>query len=256
MINNMMFNFNQKGMNNPIMGMYNQQNQMNGMMMDKTAQNLKNIIQPYENRIRELEEIIKQKDFEILVLKQKLNNNNLNNNNMNSMMINMNMNPMDVMMGNMNQQMKYKGKEISLKIILGNNIESIKCFIHDKASIIEEKYKLNEGCLTFNYKPINDELTIGENGFFNDSFIYVKYNIINITFENSQGLYFPICLSDDCPLDIALINYLMRIGRLEDRINRAIIFLYNACELKIGDKTPIKEIFSGSPNPRVVVQMR
>ena len=42
-------------------------------LMDNTALNIKSIIQPYENKIRELEEIIKQKDFEIIVLKQKLN---------------------------------------------------------------------------------------------------------------------------------------------------------------------------------------
>ena len=114
-MNNMMVNFNQMGMNN-------QQNQMNGMMMDETAQNIRNIIQPYENRIRELEEIIKQKDFEIIVLKQKLNNSNISNinNNINPMMINMNMNPMNIMMGNMNQQMEDKGKEICLTIISKN----------------------------------------------------------------------------------------------------------------------------------------
>ena len=128
MMNNMMFNFNQMGMNNPMMGMNNQQNQMNGMMMDETAQNIRNIIQPYENKIRELEEIIKQKDFEIIVLKQKLNNNNSNVNFMNQMMNNMNMNPMNIMMGNMNQKMEDKGKEISLTIISENKKEFIKCF--------------------------------------------------------------------------------------------------------------------------------
>ena len=94
-------NFNQMGMNN-------QQNQMNAMMMDETFQNLKNIIQPYENRIRELEEIIKHQDFVIDILKQKLNNKNSNINNMN---------PMNIIMGSMNQQMKNKGQVISLTII-------------------------------------------------------------------------------------------------------------------------------------------
>ena len=59
---------------NPL-GFNNQQNLMNGMQMGATAINIKNIIQPYENKIKELEEIIKQKDFEITVLKQKLYNN-------------------------------------------------------------------------------------------------------------------------------------------------------------------------------------
>ena len=82
---------NQMGMNN--IGMNNLPNLMNGIPMDETAQNIKNIIQPYENKIRELEEIIKQKDFEIIVLKQKLNNNNFDINfmNINPMMMNLNM---------------------------------------------------------------------------------------------------------------------------------------------------------------------
>ena len=58
-------------MNN--MNNFGMKNQLN--LMDNTALNIKNIIQPYENKIRELEEIIKQKDFEIIVLKQKLNTN-------------------------------------------------------------------------------------------------------------------------------------------------------------------------------------
>ena len=52
---------------NPI-GMNIQPNLINEIPMDETAQNIKSIIQPYENKIRELEGIIKQKDFEITVL--------------------------------------------------------------------------------------------------------------------------------------------------------------------------------------------
>ena len=65
----------------------NQQYFMNGINMDETAQNIKNIIQLYENKIRELEEIIRQKDFEIILLKQKLNNNIPNMPNINFMNI-------------------------------------------------------------------------------------------------------------------------------------------------------------------------
>ena len=56
-----------------MMGMNNQQN-----LMDENAIRIKNIIQPYENKIKELEEIIRQKDFEIALLKDKLNNNGIN----------------------------------------------------------------------------------------------------------------------------------------------------------------------------------
>ena len=104
-INPMLMNplgINQIGMIN------NQQYFMNGINMDETAQNIKNIIQPYENKIRELEEIIRQKDFEIILLKQKLNNNipnmqNINFMNMNPMMMNMNMSPLMINMENLNQ---------------------------------------------------------------------------------------------------------------------------------------------------------
>ena len=77
----MMNNMNNFGMNpmniNPLL-MNNANNigmNIQPNLMDNTALNIKSIIQPYENKIRELEEIIKQKDFEIIVLKQKLNTN-------------------------------------------------------------------------------------------------------------------------------------------------------------------------------------
>ena len=88
---------NPMGINPIIMNNFGINNQLN--LMDNTALNIKNIIQPYENKIRELEEIIKQKDFEIIVLKQKLNN--IPNNNL----MNMNMNLMNPMMNIMNQNM-------------------------------------------------------------------------------------------------------------------------------------------------------
>ena len=65
-MNNMNNNgMNQMDMMNP-MGNGMGFNPMN--INDQIAQNIKNIIQPYENKIKELEEIIRQKDFEITVL--------------------------------------------------------------------------------------------------------------------------------------------------------------------------------------------
>jgi vacuolar-type H+-ATPase subunit F/Vma7 len=257
-MNNMMFNFNQMGMNNPMIGMNNQQNQMNGMMMDGTAQNIRNIIQPYENKIRELEEIIKQKDFEIIVLKQKLDNNNISNiNNINPMMINMNMNPFNIMMGNMNQQKENKGKEIYLKIISENKSKLISCFNTDKASILEKKYNLNEGALTFNYKLIDYDKTISENGIYGGSLIYVAHKIINLEFRDETGAIYLIPLSEDCPISIALIYYYISLGRIYlmmEGIYKDILFYYNGRSFEIGDKTPIKKIFN-STNPIVTVKL-
>ena len=140
---NMMYNNNNIiGMNNMGMnpfGINNPQNLMNQMAMDNTTLNVKNIIQPYENRIKELEEKIRQKDFEIAVLKQKLNNNNSNNINDNNQMNVMNMmnmnNPMNLLMPNFNQIENNKGRKLYLQVKYENNISNIVCFQRDKASI-------------------------------------------------------------------------------------------------------------------------
>ena len=53
MMNNMMNNMNQNGMNN-----FGMNPIMNGITMDQTALNIKSIVEPYENKIIELEEIL------------------------------------------------------------------------------------------------------------------------------------------------------------------------------------------------------
>ena len=129
-----------------LMGMNNQPN-----FMDQTALNVKSIIVPYENKIRELEEIIKQKDFEIIVLKQKLNNNNMTNNNfmnINPMMMNMNMNPMN----NNNNPLKKYSLRIESNDERINKI--IECFENDKVSLLREKGNIKKGILTCNYEFI------------------------------------------------------------------------------------------------------
>ena len=128
MINNMNnFGMNPMGMNPLLM------NNMNNIgmniqpnFMDNTALNIKSIIQPYENKIRELEEIIKQKDFEIIVLKQKLNN--IQNNNMNMMNMNM-MNQPEMAFNNYNSDneilINIKSNIISAVIVGPANGDSI-----------------------------------------------------------------------------------------------------------------------------------
>ena len=261
-MNPMGMNFMQNNNNGmyPI-GMNNQPNLMNGMEMDNTAQNIKNIIQPYENKIKELEEIIKQKDFEIIFLKQKLNNINYSNiNNLNPMMINMNMNPMNLMMGNINQQMIEKGSKMSLTIISGDKKKCIEFFENDKASILYEKSNQTRGSLAFNYKVIDYDLTIKENGVCDHSLVYVNHNIKNIVFKNSTtGISNSITLSDDCPIGVALIHYYMKLGRINyimTIINGGkpeSIISFCDMKLEIEDKTPIKEIFKSNNNPHVEV---
>ena len=132
------FGMNPMGMNpmfmNPMlmnnfgmMGMNNQQN-----LMDENAIRIKNIIQPYENKIKELEEIIRQKDFEIALLKDKLNNNGINIQSQNIININP-MNQMNMMMENLNVKNIKKGKEITASLVndTGELIEKHSCFEND-----------------------------------------------------------------------------------------------------------------------------
>lgn len=209
MINNMYNNNNIIGMNNMgmnQMGINNQPNLMNGMSMDTTAQNIKNIIQPYENKIKQLEEIIRQKDFEITVLKQKLNNNKpntMNNNNPLDFMDMMNMNiPLNMMM--MPNVIQNNEKTIYLELKCDNNTYNIDCYQKDKVSILREKINFDKGKrgFTFNYKVLDEDLSFKENGIYDYAKIEIK-PVLNLFF-NFHGNIYSIVLSKDCPLSIAL----------------------------------------------------
>ena len=152
-----LMDMNQIGMNQ--MGMNNQFNQMNVVGMNNTTLNIKSIVQPYENKIKELEEIIRQKNFEITVLKQKLNKNNnlmdMNINPINPMIYNQNMNQFMVF-GNNNQQIEDKGNQMKLTTKSENQEFKIECFSNDKISSIYEKYNI-KGFLTYNFKLLESD---------------------------------------------------------------------------------------------------
>ena len=271
----MMNNMNQMGMMNPFnmnninnigmnpfgrmnpLEMNNQLNVMNGMNFDETAQNIKSIIQPYENKIRELEEIIKQKDFEITVLKQKLNisNKNMMNMNMNQMMINMN-NHMNMLMGNMNNIIQNMQKEISINLKFEDNKTiSVKCFEDDNISILRKKCNINKEYFALNYQIIREDSTFKGNNMLNSTSIDVVSQIKAITFKTDLGIAINIVLDGNCPIGIALIFFLIKlkiingIGRILDKF---LIFLYNSNKIRIDDSTPIKEFFKDSLNPVVL----
>ena len=261
------FGMNQIGMNNfginpmglnPMapnqMMMQNQQNFMNETNMDQTSQNIKNIIEPYENKIRELEETIRQKDFEIIVLKQKLNNNqpNVNFMNMNHRMMNMN---------NLNNN-EDKGKEISVIIKTENNQNDryVNCFENDKASILREKCNIKEGILTYDYKVISENLSIKDNGIYNKANIKLKnqtMKIYNVIFNASlEGNLYRITLDGDCPIEIAIFIYIFETNKICALFNGEFNFFFNASKLNIHDKTPIKQIFYDMINPTIIVDFK
>ena len=248
---------NQIGMNN--IGM---NNQMNPIGIDQTTINIKNIVKPYENKIKELEEQIRQKDFEITVLKQKLNNNNQNinlmNMNLNPMIMNQNINPM-LIGESFNQSKVDKFDEITINFKNKNEELIVNCKARDKVSILREKFNIKwKNFFTCNYKQLDEEYTFRENRIMDYDTIEVKSGTVhNLIFKDVLGRTLSLCLSYDCPLNIALTYYLLKrnnpielfsllIGELK------LSFLSNST-LNFKDKTPLGEVFKWNPHPKIIV---
>ena len=121
MIGNMNMNMNQAVISSTL---------MTNFAMDDTAMKIKAIIDPYEKKIIDLEKIIRQKDFEILLLKEKLNNyknSQMNNNNQigmgmndNQMGMGMNNNPMGMGMNMGNQMGINMGNDMNMHMMNQN----------------------------------------------------------------------------------------------------------------------------------------
>ena len=104
-------NMNQMGINNQL---------MTNFAMDETAMKIKAIIAPYEQQIAELEKKIKQKDFEILVLNEKLNK--YKNQQMNFINQNINMNNQLNMFNIQNQNMMNNQIPMMNQIAMNNQL--------------------------------------------------------------------------------------------------------------------------------------
>ena len=228
-----MNNMNNLGMN-PIginnIGMMRMNNQINLMNMN---QNIQNIIQSYEFRIRELEELIKQKDIEIAYLQMKLNNN---------------INTFDNLMGNM---MQYSDQnEFCISININANI---KCPINAQASIIRDI--LNKRHISFNHKPISSTNTLQENGIKDGSIINIIDCFYNIDFIDRAEHCF-ITLDSDCSIKQA-IKYFSEKKKIEGLyqiiLEKKISFSFNYIKLNIQDETPIKNVFKYISEPKVLV---
>ena len=254
------FGMNPMGMNpmfmNPMlmnnfgmMGMNNQQN-----LMDENAIRIKNIIQPYENKIKELEEIIRQKDFEIALLKDKLNNNGINIQSQNIININP-MNQMNMMMENLNVKNIKKGKEITASLVndTGELIEKHSCFENDMTYKLLDKINPNYhwNLLKFycNGKRLHPFLTLKENGIQNN-FQITSDLAINFNFENLNGYTVTVVSDVNYPIKKAIKYYLLRIGK--ERCFDKYVFLSNSEKLNIEDKKPSKEIFKNNTNVRII----
>ena len=187
--------------------------------------------------------------------------NNINPNMMiNPMMNNMNPNldQMNMMMGNINQ---LTDKEIKVIVISENKIDIVSCFENDSVIILKNKLKelnFNEGNLIHNYRALIPHLNLQlrDYGISNGSIIYIKSNIINVTFTTVNGIKTTIDLDGDCPLRMAIIIYgfLSQAKNLFQGIKKnEILFLFNATKLRFNDETAIKIVFKNSDKPKVIV---
>ena len=202
-------------------------------MLGQTEMNIKSIVEPYENRIKELEELIRKKDFEIAVLKQKIFNIN----------------------ENKSQNINNEQDRINIKFVDENNREVIlKCKSIEKTQKVFERYlsdsffevsQLNFICNSTIPLPI---LNLNQNEITNNSIIQVNQkNLMNLIFDY-RGILIPITLDGNTSIGIAIIQFLLGINR-EDLImlcinnENSISFIYNMTKYNIKDKRSVKSVF-------------
>ena len=131
---------------------------------------------------------------------------------------------------------------------MNKNIKNLK-FIHDY------------------YQEIPNDLTVREIGLTNNANIIIKEEDkikndndakISLTFKTTLGTQTKIIVYRRIPIGIALIIYLLREEKfypiIIDLINGQsnIVFLYNACRLRIQDKRNVGEIFGYNMHPTIV----
>ena len=74
---------------------------------------------------------------------------------------------------------------------------------------------------------------------------------MNIIFNTTQGVSHTLLCEYGTTIDELLKKYLHRINKPE--LIEKLCFLFNARQLKFGDKTKIEDFFKGISNPKVVV---
>ena len=159
-------------------------------------------------------------------------------------------------MNNLNRQ-NDKGNEIAFRIKLENEnaLKFVKYFEGDKASIIRENLNINKGILTYNYMPINENLSIKENELFDGAIIKVSNQLYSMKFKNPHtGQIKTLCLDEDCPVGIAILIYCFERKAIYKVLNDKLLFLFNGLKLSIQDKISLKEKFSYNLHPVISVE--
>lgn len=252
---------------------------------------IKSIVEPYEKKIRDLEERLLKKDFEITVLKEKLFNAENNPSNYMPMGMNMGMG-MGMGMGmeppfmnvnnmfNNNFQEEKESDIIKLEFRISGTNQKIeqRCFNDDEFGFVQKKVlkKLNfTGEIKFSFygKNTDPKATVSELGIINGAVIDIisksgdKISLqkiekeelssskINIIFATTQGTTHNISFDENITIGLAIQKYLERVGK-EDLINsipRRLNFLYNTQQFKPSDTIKLKDLFRGITTPKIIV---
>ena len=238
MMGNMNMNMNQAGMSSTL---------MTNFAMDNTAMKIKAIIDPYEKKIIDLEKIIRQKDFEILVLKEKLNNYKnsqinqmgMNNNQMgmnmgNQMGMGMNNNQMGMNMGNQmgmgmnnNQMGMNMGNQMGMgmNMNIGNDMNMMNNQMPPMMNQMMNPVMNNRPMWMWHYNNLNDN----QNLIFNDE--NDSSNKINIFFREKENNSIIPIINVICDykekISEVIKRYFIKAG-IDSKYHKYFKFIYNA----------------------------
>ena len=247
--------------NQAIMGMPGMQNMQNQFTNYNDMQ-IKILIDPYLEKIKKLEEEIREKDLQITQLKFKLMQNN-------------NMNQMNNELCQMSNQMNINNRKfLSIKTKIENGKEIvIQSISDDKFDKVIDKFcsktlyeKENYEFYVVTKHKAKRELTVEENGIqgetgyifvskkdTNDNNNYNKANIgeknipisgevINLIFCATSGLKVDMPIGLNNTLQDTLIKYCQKIGVPPSLIGEKLVFLLNAEKLDSLSKETIGQI--------------
>ena len=257
----MNMNMNMPIQNQAMMGMHGMQNMQNQFMNYNDMQ-IKILIDPYLEKIKKLEEEIREKDLQITQLKFKLMQNN-------------NMNQMNNELCQMSNQMNINNRKfLNIKTKTENGIEMvIQSISDDKFDEVIKKFYVKTGYERENYEfyvvtkhKAKSDLTVEENGIqgetdyifvskkdTNDNNNYNKANIgeknipisgevINLNFTANTGLKVVMPIGLNNTLQDTLIKYCQKIGVPPSLIGTKLVFLFNAEKLDPLSKKTIGQI--------------
>ena len=287
MMMNQMNNQNNMGMNdsqltgmNTMMSQMMNMSQTNVMGLDENTLRIKEIIKPYEDRIKEQEEVIRKNTFQLTILREKLKEKEKENKHLKMKNMQMEMNNMN----NMNNNMNFNNLDNDIIYIYFqygmDPPEKIKCLDDELFESVINRF-CNKNILIrnslsfiFNSPIVNTFMPVSEIGLGNNSKITVlgktqyNFNMNNPmnnnmnnnmanSFENMNDLNnnnFGMGMNNG---NMNILNNNLGMGMNNDNLNNfdkegieendyeKFNFLYNDKKLLLGDDTPLKNIFLG-----------